>query len=319
MRRGNLYPIMAPEVRPADPELRHTMLGMTEAGSVITISEDESDQPEHRRGSFGKPAPGFETIDRRRELCIRGPYVMQRYYKRSREECFDADGWFHTGDLVRTDADGFVYFIGRRGAMIKTAGANVAPAEVERAIAKVTGGTVAHVLGLPDPERGQLVAAVVALEDGASSTRPRSVIGSKPSCLPTRSRNGLLPFRVRTFPCSPAERSTSPCCKRCSMPDTSTGWSGSAPSSTGTSLWSSTRSRGSATPSSTNHPRAGRRVHRSRRRQGDAGRSDHAEPRAVGTDRDGADAHRCGAGPAEHPCCSRRSWWRSYAPRPCRF
>ncbi len=83
------------------------------------------------------------------ELCIRGPFVMQRYYKRSREECFDADGWFHTGDLVRTDADGFVYFIGRRGAMIKTAGANVAPAEVEKAIAKVTGGTVAHVARTP--------------------------------------------------------------------------------------------------------------------------------------------------------------------------
>jgi acyl-CoA synthetase (AMP-forming)/AMP-acid ligase II len=51
--------------------------------------------------------------------------------------------------------------------MIKTAGANVAPGEVERAIAKVTGGTVAFVLGLPDPVRGQLVAAVVALEAGA--------------------------------------------------------------------------------------------------------------------------------------------------------
>jgi acyl-CoA synthetase (AMP-forming)/AMP-acid ligase II len=167
MRRGNLYPIMAPEVRPADPELRHTMLGMTEAGSVITISEDESDQPEHRRGSFGKPTPGFETKIVDGELCIRGPYVMQRYYKRSREECFDDDGWFRTGDLVRTDADGFMYFIGRKGAMIKTAGANVAPAEVERAIAKVTGGAIAHVIGLSDPERGQLVAAVVALEDGA--------------------------------------------------------------------------------------------------------------------------------------------------------
>jgi acyl-CoA synthetase (AMP-forming)/AMP-acid ligase II len=167
MRRGNLYAIMAPDVRPADPELRHTMLGMTEAGSVITISADESDQPEHRRGSFGEPAPGFETKVVDGELCIRGPFVMQRYYKRSREECFDADRWFHTGDLVRTDADGFVYFIGRRGAMIKTAGANVAPAEVEKAIAKVTGGTVAHVIGLPDPERGQLVAAVIGLEDGA--------------------------------------------------------------------------------------------------------------------------------------------------------
>jgi len=166
MRRGNLYPIMASDVRPADPELRHTMLGMTEAGSVITISEDESDQPEHRRGSFGKPAPGFETKIIDGELWIRGPYLMQRYYKRSREECFDDDGWFHTGDLVRTDADGFVYFLGRRGAMIKTAGANVAPAEVERAITKVTGGAVAHVLGLPDSERGQLVAAVVEVEDG---------------------------------------------------------------------------------------------------------------------------------------------------------
>jgi acyl-CoA synthetase (AMP-forming)/AMP-acid ligase II len=166
MRRGNLYPIMAPEVRPADPELRHTMLGMTEAGSVITISADESDQPEHLRGSFGKPAPGFDTKIVDGELCIRGPYVMQRYYKRSREECFDHDGWFHTGDLVRTDADGFVYFLGRRGAMIKTAGANVAPAEVERAIAKVTNGAVAHVLGLPDRDRGQLVVAVIVLDDG---------------------------------------------------------------------------------------------------------------------------------------------------------
>lgn len=177
MRRGNLYPIMAPDVRPADPELRHTMLGMTETGSVITISEDESDQPEHRRGSFGRPAPGFDTkvvddtgerVDAGEmgELCVRGPFLMQRYYKLSREECFDADGWFHTGDLVRTDADGFVYFIGRRGAMIKTAGANVAPAEVEKAIAKVA-GLAAHVVGLPDPERGQVVAAIVALAEGA--------------------------------------------------------------------------------------------------------------------------------------------------------
>jgi acyl-CoA synthetase (AMP-forming)/AMP-acid ligase II len=180
IRRGNLYPIMAPDVRPADPELRHTMLGMTEAGSVITASADESDQPEHRRGSFGRPVPGFDTkvIDpdtgaavpgtEGGELCVRGPFMMQRYYKRSREESFDADGWFHTGDLVRTDDDGFVYFIGRRGAMIKTAGANVAPAEVEKAIAKVTGGTVAHVVGLPDRERDQVVAAVVVLDADAT-------------------------------------------------------------------------------------------------------------------------------------------------------
>jgi len=179
MRRGNLYPIMAPEMRPADPELRHNMLGLTEAGSVVLISADDSDQPERRRGSFGKPAPGVETkiVDPETgtpvedgtlgELCIRGRCLMQRYYKRSREECFDADGWFHTGDLVATDHEGFVYFIRRQGSMIKTAGANVSPAEVEQAIAKVTGGAVAHVLGIPDAERGEIVAAVVALDNGA--------------------------------------------------------------------------------------------------------------------------------------------------------
>jgi acyl-CoA synthetase (AMP-forming)/AMP-acid ligase II len=179
MRRGNLYPIMAPDVRPADPELRHNMLGMTEAGSVLLISGDESDQPEERRGSFGKPAPGFETkiidpdttgivgVGEIGELCIRGPYVMQGYYRRSREECFDADGWFHTGDLVRADADGFMYFVGRLGSMIKTAGANVSAAEVEKAITKVTGEMMAHVVGIPDAMRGQVVAAVVALPDGS--------------------------------------------------------------------------------------------------------------------------------------------------------
>src|SRR6201996_2365765 len=152
LRRGNLYPIMAPEARPSDPELRHNMLGLTEAGSVVLISDDDSDQPERRRGSFGKPAPGLETktVDPETgapvedgalgELCIRGPCLMQRYYKRSREECFDADGWFHSGDLVATDRDGFVYYIRRQGSMIKTAGANVSPAEVEQGNAKVTGG-----------------------------------------------------------------------------------------------------------------------------------------------------------------------------------
>jgi acyl-CoA synthetase (AMP-forming)/AMP-acid ligase II len=176
MRRGNLYPIMDPAVRPADPELRHNMLGLTEAGSVVLISGDETDQPEHRRGSYGKPAPGLRTkiIDpdtgfpvedgARGELCIRGPSLMQRYYRRSREECFDADGWLHTGDLAAVDNDGFVYYLGRRSSMIKTAGANVSPTEVEKAIAHVTGGAVAHVFGIPDPDRGQVVAAVIAVD-----------------------------------------------------------------------------------------------------------------------------------------------------------
>jgi len=188
------------------------MLGMTEAGSVITISADESDQPEHRRGSFGKPAPGFETkVDDNGELCIRGPFVMQCYYKRSREECFDADGWFHTGDLVRIDRDGFVYFVGRLGSMIKTAGANVAPAEVERAIAKATGQT-AYVLGIPDAARGQQVVAVIAtdgdvdlpalrheLEQEISAYKiPRRIVAVAPAQIPVLSSGKVDMSRLAT-------------------------------------------------------------------------------------------------------------------------
>lgn len=193
LRRGNLYPIMAPSARPADPELRHDMLGLTETGSVLLISGDESDQPEHRRGSYGRPAPGFECrIVGAGELCVRGRYLMQHYHKRSREECFDADGWFHTGDLVRVDAAGFYYFLGRRDSMIKTAGANVSPAEVERAIAKVTGGAVAHVLGIPDPGRGQLVAAVV-IGDGVDESAVREALRAELSAYKIPRRFAALP------------------------------------------------------------------------------------------------------------------------------
>ncbi|MFI5717738.1 class I adenylate-forming enzyme family protein [Nocardia sp. NPDC051750] len=179
LRRGNLYSLMAPGLRPKDRELRHNMLGMTEAGSVVLLSGDESDQPEHRRGSFGRPAPGIEIriaeaatgaavpAGETGELWVRGRNLMLGYHKRSREQSFEPDGWLRTGDLARVDAEGYVYFLGRRGSMIKTGGANVAPAEVEKAIATVTGGVAAHVLGLPDPERGQIVAAVLVAGDRA--------------------------------------------------------------------------------------------------------------------------------------------------------
>jgi acyl-CoA synthetase (AMP-forming)/AMP-acid ligase II len=61
-----------------------------------------------------------------------------------------------------------MYFVGRLSAMIKTAGANVSPLEVETAIAKVTGGMPAYVIGIPDGARGQLVAAVIAPPDGSA-------------------------------------------------------------------------------------------------------------------------------------------------------
>jgi len=168
IRRGNLWPIMPADVRPVDPELRHNMLGMTEAGSVCLASDDETDQPEHRRGSFGKPVPGFEAKLVDGELWLRSPYLMEGYYGRERHETFTPDGWYRTGDLFRTDDDGFFYFLGRAGDMIKTAGANVSPREVEAAIADAT-GLVAHVLGIDDAERDQVVAAAVRVPRGEAA------------------------------------------------------------------------------------------------------------------------------------------------------
>src|SRR3546814_15442680 len=78
-------------------------------------------------------------------------------------------GWYRTGDLFHVDADGFHYFTGRHGDMIKTAGANVAPREVEAAIADAT-GLVAHALGLDDAERGQVVAAAVRVQPDRRAT-----------------------------------------------------------------------------------------------------------------------------------------------------
>jgi acyl-CoA synthetase (AMP-forming)/AMP-acid ligase II len=186
IRRGNLYPIMPAAVRPADPELRHAMLGMTEAGSVCLASEDEGDQPEHRRGSFGRPVPGLDARVRRPaapadgdggtgtevapgevgELWFRGPFLMEGYDGRERHETFDRDGWYGTGDLARLDDEGFVYFEGRSSDMIKTAGANVSPREVEAAILDAF-GLAAHVVGVDDAIRGQVVAALVRAPSGA--------------------------------------------------------------------------------------------------------------------------------------------------------
>ena len=95
------------------------------------------------------------------ELWFRGPLLMEGYYGRERHEVFTADGWFRTGDAFTVDEEGFFYFHGRRGDMIKTGGANVSPREVEAVIRDVTGEQLAIVFGVEDPEREQIVAAVI--------------------------------------------------------------------------------------------------------------------------------------------------------------
>lgn len=106
----------------------------------------------------GEPVPAGTTG----ELLIRGVGAMAGYNKRERAEVFDADGWYHTGDQVfREDGDPRLFYVGRSSDLIKSAGANVSPLEVEAAIAE--SGDVAQcvVVGLDSPARGEEVCAVV--------------------------------------------------------------------------------------------------------------------------------------------------------------
>jgi acyl-CoA synthetase (AMP-forming)/AMP-acid ligase II len=188
MRRGNLYPIMPLDVRPADPELRYNMLGATEAGSVCLMGRHENDLPEAKRGSFGSPVEGIEmrVVDPETgldgpdgELWTRGPNLMQGYYGRERHECFDEQGWFHTGDMMHVDADGDFYFKGRTGDIIRTSGAQVSPREVEGAISEATGGRMSLVVGIPDPERGQLVTAIMIGSQAVNEEALRTALKSR--------------------------------------------------------------------------------------------------------------------------------------------
>jgi acyl-CoA synthetase (AMP-forming)/AMP-acid ligase II len=95
---------------------------------------------------------------------------MSGFYKVDRRKVFTPDGFYPTGDLVRIDADGYLYFVARRGDMIKTKAANVSRLEVEAALHRLPGVDLPIVVGLPDPELGQrVVAAVVPAAGGAPS------------------------------------------------------------------------------------------------------------------------------------------------------
>jgi acyl-CoA synthetase (AMP-forming)/AMP-acid ligase II len=164
------------------PDQREQSLGMTETCGPHTYTFD-SDKilPDDQRGSFGPTMERMEhkIVDRETreplpdgeigELLVRGECLMLGFHKRERQDTFDADGWYATGDLCSW-RDGLLYFHGRGGDMIKTAGFNVAPAEVERAIDALDDVMYVGVVGVADPVREQVVGAMVALKPGSDAT-----------------------------------------------------------------------------------------------------------------------------------------------------
>lgn len=176
-----------PDFVPADrraPEVSSLALGMTETCSCHTNFDPYTALDESKRGTFGPSVEGLEhtIIDpatganlpprTEGEILVRGYALMYGRYKVEREDLFDADGWYHTGDAGLLDEDGWLFFSGRLGDMIKTAGGtNVTPSEVEAALAGVPGVLEAYVTGIPDPDGTagtQLIMAAVVPKGDAS-------------------------------------------------------------------------------------------------------------------------------------------------------
>jgi len=176
------------------PLLRDLRRRLPQASVVIMYGQTEctrisylpSEQVESRPDSIGRGLPGQHCwlIDEHGErvpwggsgeLVVQGDHVMQGYWDEPRlssDKLFvdPASGQraMRTGDLFRSDADGWLYFIARKDDIIKTRGEKVSPQEVERAIARIPGVRECLVGAVPDPLLGQAIKAWVVPEPGSA-------------------------------------------------------------------------------------------------------------------------------------------------------
>jgi long-chain acyl-CoA synthetase len=109
------------------------------------------------------------SIDEVGEIWLKGPTIVRGYLGREREtaEAF-TDGWFHTGDLGRLDADGNLYVVDRLKDVIIRGGENIYAAEVEAALYEHADVTEAAIIGVPDERLGEAVGAVVRTREGST-------------------------------------------------------------------------------------------------------------------------------------------------------
>jgi acyl-coenzyme A synthetase/AMP-(fatty) acid ligase len=138
--------------------------GQTETGHLVGVPPGETAP----LGSMGRPLPGVraEIIDG--ELCVEPGSVPTLFL--GYDGGLVADGWWHTGDRVREDADGWLYFESRADDVIVSAGYRIGPAEVESTLLEHPAVRETAVIGQPDQARGEIVVAVVALRAGFTAS-----------------------------------------------------------------------------------------------------------------------------------------------------
>ena len=157
--------------------------GMTET-SMLTSNPLDGDR---RAGTVGRPLPEVDVRvvgDDGSVLAagevggveVRGPNVFAGYWRRPELTAteFTADGWFRTGDVGLVDVDGYLHLVGRSKDLIISGGLNVYPKEVEDVVDSITGVLESAVVGVPDPDFGEAVVAVV-VPSGDGSLDPAAV------------------------------------------------------------------------------------------------------------------------------------------------
>jgi long-chain acyl-CoA synthetase len=160
-------PELTDRLRAAFPSVRRgvsTIYGMTEAGGTVAAASGAvmADHPQ----TAGRPLPVVEMrIDApdeagAGEIVVRTPSQMLGYWGEGAPEVIDSGGWLHTGDLGRID-DGLLYVTGRAKDVIIRGGENIAAAHVEEVVHRHPAVAAVAVVGLPDPDLGEIVGAVV--------------------------------------------------------------------------------------------------------------------------------------------------------------
>ena len=174
--------------------------GMTETGMLTSNPL----QGERRAGTVGLPLPGTDVrvVDDAGNACkrgdighiqVRGPNVLSGYWRlpeKNKEE-FTPDGYFRTGDVGMFSQDGYLSIVGRSKDLIITGGYNVYPKEVELALDELPGVQESAVVGVPHPDFGEAVTAVVVAKPGA-----RPVEAELIAALKQRLANFKVPKRV---------------------------------------------------------------------------------------------------------------------------
>ena len=150
--------------------------GMTETSpAVLTLDREDAAR---KAGSSGKPVLHTEVrivrpdgsdagVDELGELWVRGPNVTPGYWNRPDANASSfTDGWLHTGDATRVDAEGFYYIVDRWKDMYISGGENVYPAEVESVLHQIPAVAEAAIIGIPSEQWGEVGMAIIAVRPG---------------------------------------------------------------------------------------------------------------------------------------------------------